>query len=149
MRALAAFLCGALFSVGLVIGGMTLPENVVGFLDFAGEWRPALALVMAGAAGVYAVLYPMVLKRRFPLFAPAFDLPDAAKPDVRLLSGSAAFGVGWGLGGFCPGPAVTALGTGAKEPFVFLGALAAGIALYQLASRSKVPAGDDRTGACG
>ncbi|MBI3297002.1 MAG: YeeE/YedE family protein [Elusimicrobia bacterium] len=148
MRALAAFAAGAMFSVGLTLGGMTDPANVVGFLDFFGAWRPALALVMAGAVGVYAALYPLVLKRGAPLFAPAFDLPDKTGLDARLFAGSAAFGAGWGLGGFCPGPALTALGAGAAEAAVFTAALAAGVVLHHFASGDGAPGGAGH-GACG
>lgn len=133
MRALSAFLAGALFSAGLVVAGMTQPANIVGFLDFFGNWKPALALVMGGAVSVYAALYPLVIKRRFPLFAPSFDLPAAAKIDARLLAGAGAFGIGWGLGGFCPGPALAALGAGGSEAAVFSAALAAGVILHHFA----------------
>lgn len=138
-KVLAAFVAGFLFSIGLVITGMTHPENIVGFLDFFGNWRPELALVMAGAVGVYAVLYPLVLKRRFPLFAPAFDLPVVTKIDARLLIGAAAFGIGWGLGGFCPGPALTALGAGAVQAAVFVAALGVGVVLHHFAYKSGAP----------
>ncbi|MFI5360377.1 MAG: DUF6691 family protein [Elusimicrobiota bacterium] len=131
MRLFAAFAAGFLFSVGLVLGGMTRPENVVGFLDFFGSWRPALALVMAGAVGVYAALFPLIVKRRAPLFAPVFELPGALKPDRRLFIGASAFGVGWGLAGFCPGPALVVLGAGAREAAIFTAAMAAGIILYR------------------
>ena len=147
-RALAAFAAGLLFSAGLVISGMTMPQNVVGFLDFFGDWKPALAFVMAGAVGVYAVFYPLVLKRRVPLFAPAFDLPDAAALDLRLFVGASAFGVGWGIGGFCPGPALTALGAGAVEAAVFAAAMAAGVFLHHCAFRSGTP-GVETSSSCG
>ena len=147
-RALAAFAAGLLFSAGLVISGMTMPQNVVGFLDFFGNWKPALAFVMAGAVGVYAVFYPLVLKRRVPLFAPAFDLPDAAKIDARLIVGSAAFGVGWGLGGFCPGPALAAMGAGAAQAALFAAALMAGVVLHHFAFQSGAPGAEGRN-ACG
>jgi len=120
-----------------------MPENIVGFLDFFGHWKPALAGVMGGALGVYALLYPLVLKRKVPLFAPSFDLPGPGKPSARLLTGAALFGVGWGLSGVCPGPAVAALVTGAREAVVFAVALAAGISLFHLAFRPGDP------GSCG
>ena len=148
MRSLSAFAAGILFSAGLVLAGMTKPENVVGFLDFFGEWKPALGLVMAGAVGVYAALFPLVLGRRVPLFAPAFDLPDASKPDSRLFIGAAAFGAGWGLGGFCPGPALVALGAGAPEAALFAAAMAAGVVLHHAAFGSGAPGGEDPN-ACG
>ncbi|MBI5201435.1 MAG: YeeE/YedE family protein [Elusimicrobia bacterium] len=147
-RSAAAFAAGLLFAAGLIISGMTQPANVVGFLDFFGDWKPALAFVMAGAVGVYASLYPIVLKRRVPLFAPAFDLPDATGVDARLIVGSAAFGAGWGLGGFCPGPALVALGSGAAEAGVFAAAMGAGVLLHHLAFQSGAPGGEGHN-ACG
>lgn len=148
MRTLAAFFAGVLFAVGLVVSGMTQPANIIGFLDFFGAWKPALALVMAGGVGVYAALYPLVLKRRFPLFAPAFDLPDAAKIDARLLAGAAAFGAGWGLSGFCPGPALVALGSGAAPAAVFASAMGVGVTLHHFAYRSGEP-GAEGYSTCG
>ena len=149
MRSLAAFVAGVLFAIGLVLGGMTRPENVVGFLDFFGNWKPALAFVMAGAVGVYAALFPLVLKRRFPLFAPAFDLPNASRFDARLFIGASAFGVGWGLGGFCPGPAFVVFGAGAQEAAIFVAAMAAGVVLHQYAFQSGASGGGEGRDACG
>ena len=139
-RAASAFAAGALFSVGLIVAGMTVPGNIVGFLDFFGQWKPALALVMAGAVGVYAALYPRVLKRRSPLLSPAFELPEPSKIDARLLVGASAFGIGWGLGGFCPGPALATLGAGAAQGALFVGAMAAGIVLHHLACKPSAAA---------
>lgn len=148
MRFLASFAAGLLFSSGLSIGGMTSPENIVGFLDFFGNWKPDLAFVMAGAVGVYAALFPLALKRRCPLFAPAFELPEAKRPDGRLFVGAAAFGAGWGLGGFCPGPALTALGMGARQAAVFAAAMMAGVVLHHFAVQGGAPGAEDRD-ACG
>ncbi len=147
MKSLAAFAAGFLFSAGLALGGMTVPQNVVGFLDFFGHWNPALAFVMAGAVGVYAALFPLVIKKGAPLWAPAFELPKPSKPDARLFVGSAAFGAGWGLAGFCPGPALVTLGTGAAQAAIFIMAMAAGIVLHHFASRSA--ASDGGPQACG
>jgi len=127
---------------------MTFPANIVGFLDFFGEWKPALAFVMAGAVGVYAALYPLVLKRRAPLFEPDFDVPSAAAVDIRLLAGAAAFGVGWGIGGFCPGPSLVALGAGARDAIVFVSSMCAGIWLHRLALRGGAPQ-EESSGSCG
>lgn len=148
MKTVSAFLAGLLFSVGLIIGGMTLPINIVGFLDFFGEWRPALAFVMAGALGTYAALYPLVMKRRAPLFSLKFEIPSKKTIDRRLLVGAAVFGIGWGIAGFCPGPSIVALGTGAKEALVFFAAMMAGIVLYRVASQAGPSAGDD-SNSCG
>lgn len=149
MRTLAAFAAGLLFAAGLTLGGMTDPANIVGFLDFFGAWKPALALVMGGAVGVYAALYPLILKRRVPLLAPAFDLPDAKRPNARLFIGAAAFGVGWGIAGICPGPAAVALAGGRAEAIVFAASLAAGIGLFHVAFRCGDPAAGDGPSSCG
>ena len=127
---------------------MTLPRNIVGFLDFFGDWKPALAFVMAGAVGVYAVLYPLVLRRKAPLFAPSFDLPGKGGFDARLFAGAAAFGAGWGLAGFCPGPALAALGAGAAQAAVFSAAMGVGIVLHHLAFRGG-GSGPNGSGSCG
>jgi uncharacterized membrane protein YedE/YeeE len=148
MRSGAAFVSGLLFAIGLVISGMTMPGNIVGFLDFFGHWKPALALVMVGAVGVYAGLYPLVLRRRIPFFAPAFDLPDVMKVDSRLIVGAATFGVGWGIAGFCPGPALTTLGTGAAEAVIFVAAMATGVILFHCTFQSGAP-GAEGHNACG
>lgn len=134
MNLLAAFAAGLLFSIGLVISGMTHPENIVRFLDFFGAWKPDLAFVMVGAVGVYAAFNGLVRKRPAPLFALSFDQPSTKTIDRRLLVGSAAFGIGWGMSGFCPGPALVALGAGATPAFVFVAALGLGIYLHHLAA---------------
>ncbi len=134
MKTFSAFVSGFLFSIGLVISGMTRPNNIIGFLDFFGEWEPALLFVMAGALGVYAALYPLVMKRRSPFFNKKFDIPQTKKLDAKLIVGAAAFGIGWGLGGFCPGPALASLGTGAVDVIVFFASFLVGVFLYRLAS---------------
>ncbi|MBL8714628.1 MAG: YeeE/YedE family protein [Myxococcales bacterium] len=108
---LAAFLLGLLFTAGLALGGMTDPAKVLAFLDTRGAWDPSLAFVMGGAVGVTALAFPFVLRRRAPVFEPSFSLPKAAEIDARLIGGSALFGLGWGLSGLCPGPALVALVT--------------------------------------
>ncbi len=133
MKTVSAFLAGVLFAAGLVISGMTQPEYIIGFLDFFGAWNPALAWVMAGAVGVYAAIYPLVMKRRAPLFESAFDVPAKQAIDLKLVIGSAAFGLGWGLNGFCPGPALVALGAGAAPAAVFTAAMVLGIFLHNVA----------------
>jgi hypothetical protein len=105
---------------------------VVGFLDVAGAWDPTLALVMGGALAVTAVAFPVILRRGRPLWADAFWLPTRADLDVRLVAGSALFGIGWGLGGFCPGPALASLALGASGAWIFTAAMAAGMLLHRL-----------------
>ena len=111
-RTLAALACGLLFGLGLAISGMMNPAKVIGFLDVAGDWDPTLAFVMGGALLVAMPAYRMILTRRRPVLAGSFSLPEKARLDAPLTLGSALFGVGWGLVGFCPGPAVAAVVTG-------------------------------------
>ena len=127
---LAAFACGLLFAIGLIAGGMTQPSKVVAFLDVAGAWDPSLALVMGGALATHALLRRFVLRRSRPMFAATFSLPSQVDIDARLLVGAAMFGAGWGLGGFCPGPAIVALGGGMQATLVFVPAMLAGMLLH-------------------
>lgn len=132
-----AFVSGALFAVGLAVGGMTRPGKVIGFLDVAGDWDPSLAFVMAGAVGVNLVLFRVILKRGRPLFAGAFHLPTKKDLDARLVVGAAVFGVGWGLGGYCPGPIVTSLGTLALPALTVALGMALGMALFGLFDKAR------------
>jgi uncharacterized membrane protein YedE/YeeE len=128
MRALiAALFCGALFGAGMVVSDMINPARVLAFLDVAGRWDYSLALVMGGALAVAAAGYRLVLRSPAPLLSERFQLPSARRIDVRLVGGSALFGVGWGIAGFCPGGALPALGTGKAEVFIFVAALVAGL----------------------
>jgi len=127
---LAAFLCGLVFAFGLVAGGMTQPSKVVGFLDFTGAWDPSLALVMGGALGTHTLLRRFVIGRPQPLLASRFAVPTRTDIDSRLMAGAAIFGVGWGLGGFCPGPALVALGGGMNAAMVVVPAMLAGMLLH-------------------
>jgi uncharacterized membrane protein YedE/YeeE len=117
---LIALVSGTLFGVGLVLGGMTLPEKVKGFLDFGGAWDPTLIFVMGGAVGVHAVAYRWVRGRAAPFFSDRFRLPTRKEIDLRLVLGAAIFGVGWGIGGYCPGPAVTSLVSGQVAVVAFV-----------------------------
>jgi len=132
LRMLAALVSGSLFGAGLAVSGMINPEKVLGFLDLAGRWDPTLAFVMGGALLVALPAFRLVLRRESPLLAPRFDLPAKREVDARLILGSAVFGVGWGLGGFCPGPAVAALVTGRGAVIAFVLAMLAGMALHSL-----------------
>ncbi|MGC1951892.1 MAG: DUF6691 family protein [Gammaproteobacteria bacterium] len=124
------FLAGVLFAVGLGISGMTLPQKVLAFLDFAGDWDPSLLLVMITSAGVYLLLHRWVLKRSRPVFDQAFHVPTRQDIDQPLVAGAALFGIGWGLVGFCPGPAMTALVTGQTKVLIFFVSLAVGMYVY-------------------
>lgn len=135
----AAFGAGLLFAIGLAISGMTHPRKVVGFLDptrgaRGGNlgWDPSLAFVMLGAIAVGLVAFRLILRRSRPLFAAGFALPTMRNIDARLVVGAALFGLGWGLGGFCPGPAVVTLVTGAVPVLVFVAAMLAGMALFDV-----------------
>lgn len=126
--AVLAAAAGALFALGLVIGGMTIPAKVTGFLDVGGAWDPQLAFVMVAAIAVYAPALRWIRGRR-PLAAARFQWPTARAIDARLVGGAALFGIGWGLAGYCPGPALVALAGGGLPVLVFVAALVLGIAL--------------------
>jgi uncharacterized membrane protein YedE/YeeE len=134
---LSAFAAGCLFGVGLWLSGLASPQKVLGFLDVAGDWDPSLGLVMAGAVAVTSAAFGAILRRRAPLLAPRFDLPERKDIDGRLVAGAAIFGVGWGLAGYCPGPALTALSNLSLEPFVFVAAMIAGGLAYGVAGRRE------------
>lgn len=131
----AALGSGVLFGVGLVVAGMTSPAKVIGFMDVTGEWDPTLALVMAGAIAACFVTSRLVLRgRTAPLFDTRFHVPSRKDLDPRLLSGAALFGVGWGLAGVCPGPALVDLGNGHVASLLFVLAMAAGAWVEQAAT---------------
>lgn len=130
-RPVGAFLAGVVFAIGLGISGMTRPSKVVGFLDVLGDWDPSLAFVMIGAIGTHLVLFRVIVRRRAPLAGDAFRVPTRRDLTPALLGGSAIFGVGWGLGGYCPGPALVSLPTGSAGVLVFVAAMAAGVFLHR------------------
>jgi len=134
MRNVVAVVAGFVFAVGLAIGGMTKPAKVVGFLDFTGRWDASLLFVMAGAVAVHFVLYRLILKRKTPIFDEKFHLPTRRDLDGRLLVGAALFGLGWGLGGFCPGPALTGIASGANA-LVFVAAMLVAMWLFDVRAR--------------
>jgi uncharacterized membrane protein YedE/YeeE len=134
MKLLTAFLSGLLFGVGLIVSGMTNPAKVQGFLDLAGTWDPSLAFVMAGAILVALVAFRIAGRRERSLLGEAMRLPAARHVDRRLVVGGIAFGVGWGLAGYCPGPALASVAGGGK-PLVFTLSLVAGMALFELFER--------------
>jgi uncharacterized membrane protein YedE/YeeE len=127
MRLISTYLIGLMFGIGIVVSGMANPAKVLNFFDVAGPWDPSLAFVMGGAVIVALLGYRVVLRRPAPLLDARFHLPDNPRIDARLLGGSALFGVGWGIAGFCPGGALPALGTGRIEVLAFTAALIAGI----------------------
>lgn len=127
MRLMTAFLIGLIFGLGIAVSGMINPAKVLNFFDLAGTWDPSLAFVMAGALAIAIPGYRLVLARPAPAFENGFQLPDTRVIDRRLILGSATFGVGWGIAGFCPGGALPAIGTGDPTVFLFLAALIAGL----------------------
>ena len=134
------FVIGLIFGLGLLISGMSDPAKVLNFLDLAGigsgSWDPSLGFVMAGAVAVTSAGFARVLRRPRPLLGERFHLPIGQELDLRILSGPAIFGVGWGLAGFCPGPAFTALGFGSPAAVIFVAAMMAGMLLARwLANR--------------
>ena len=124
---LTALLSGLVFGLGLVISGMSNPAKIQNFLDIAGTWDPSLAFVMGGAVFVTSIGYRLILKQPAPKFAAAFALPTRRDIDTPLIAGAALFGLGWGLGGFCPGPAFTALPLGDSGTLAFVPAMLAGM----------------------
>lgn len=136
---IAAYVAGLVFGLGLVVAGMADPGKVKGFLDLAGAWDPSLAFVMGGAIAVGAVAFGIARKRTASFLGAAMHLPTARDIDRRLMAGSALFGIGWGLAGFCPGPAIVALGTGEPRAVVFVLAMVAGMAIYEVLSGGTHP----------
>jgi uncharacterized membrane protein YedE/YeeE len=130
---LVAFVSGALFAVGLAVAGMTQPAKVVGFLDVAGSWDASLAFVMVGAIAVFSTLSRLATKRSTPLWSARFQLPTRRDIELKLVLGSALFGVGWGLSGYCPGPGITSLATGSAQALTFVAAMAAGMLVFEWA----------------
>ena len=130
MKNYAMFLWGLLFALGMGISGMMQPGKVIGFLDILGDWDPSLMMVMAAAVTVYFTLSRTVLRRNVPVFEQKFALPTRMDIDKRLVAGAALFGLGWGLGGFCPGPALATMVTGNSSVLVFVLSMSAGMFLY-------------------
>lgn len=137
MQALIALIAGLLFGIGLLLSGMANPTKVIGFLDLAGSWDPSLALVMAGAIGAALPAFTMARKRSTAWAGCALALPSATQIDAPLVLGSLTFGVGWGLAGYCPGPALVSLGTGSVPAVVFVLAMIAGMAIHAWLTRPR------------
>ena len=137
MYAFTALLSGLAFGIGLIVSGMANPAKVLGFLDLAGHWDPSLALVMAGAIAVGAVAFFVAGRRTRSYLDAPMQIPSARNIDRRLVLGSFAFGLGWGLAGFCPGPAIVSLGSGQVKAVVFVAAMLAGMALFELLQRRE------------
>ena len=142
MALLVQFLAGLIFGLGLIVSGMVDPAKVLNFLDLAGHWDPSLAFVMGGALVVTAIGYRLVLRRPRPLLADSFRLPASRRIDARVIVGPAIFGIGWGLAGRCPCPAIASLGIGSPGSLAFVPAMLVG-----MAAARRVLAGRARPGA--
>lgn len=130
MYVLASLLSGLVFGLGLIVSGMANPAKVLGFLDLAGAWDPSLALVMAGAIAVGIFAFLVAKKRTVSFIGAEMNLPTSTTIDRRLVIGSALFGIGWGVAGFCPGPGLVALGMGETKALVFVAAMLLGMAIF-------------------
>jgi uncharacterized protein len=137
---LASFICGLIFGAGLLISGMTQPEKVLGFLDLFGAWDATLAFVMAGAVAVSAIGFALARRRAAPVFAARFSWPERSDIDTPLVAGAVLFGIGWGLVGLCPGPALVNLAGLSWPIVVFVGAMVLGMLGYELWQRRGVRA---------
>ncbi|RII83078.1 YeeE/YedE family protein [Neopusillimonas maritima] len=141
MQRIFEFFIGLVFGLGLILSGMSDPSKVLGFLDLTGLWDPSLAFVMGGAILVGLVAFALARKRTTTFLGGALKLPTSNDIDKRLVIGSLTFGVGWGLAGYCPGPALVSLGSGQSKALIFVVAMLAGMAIYEIAqgktSRSR------------
>jgi uncharacterized membrane protein YedE/YeeE len=137
MAALTALLAGLLFGLGLMVSGMANPAKVLGFLDLAGRWDPSLAFVMAGAIAIGTLAFFFARRRSRSLLGLPMQLPASRQVTLRLVLGSTAFGIGWGLAGFCPGPALVALGAGYPKAVGFVAAMVAGMIVFEVIERAK------------
>ncbi|WP_375170020.1 DUF6691 family protein [Marinobacter sp.] len=135
--AFASLLAGLVFGLGLLISGMANPDKVLGFLDLAGPWDPSLALVMVGAIMVGAIGVAVARRRTLSFLGASISLPTNTRIDKRLVFGSLTFGMGWGLAGFCPGPGLVALGAGELKALVFVAAMVAGMAVFEVIERRR------------
>lgn len=129
---LPGLIVGLLFGAGLAVSGMVDPARVLGFLDVAGAWDPTLAFVLAAAVAPSAIAYAIVRRMKRPVIAEEFCIPQNREVEGRLLTGAAMFGIGWGLAGLCPGPAIAGLVYGYSESWIFVGAMLAGMVLQRL-----------------
>lgn len=140
MQIVVALFVGILFGIGLIVSGMTNPAKVQSFLDLAGHWDPSLGFVMGGAILVGLVAFHYAGKRKRSLLGDTMHLPTATRIDRRLVLGGLAFGAGWGLAGYCPGPALASLAVGGAKPLIFAAAMLAGMGIFELLERSAVTA---------
>ncbi|MFC5497269.1 DUF6691 family protein [Caenimonas terrae] len=143
MPIIVSLFTGLIFGLGLILSGMSNPAKVLGFLDLAGRWDPSLALVMAGAIAVGVLAFALARRRALSVLGLEMRLPTGGPIDARLMGGSAMFGVGWGIAGFCPGPALVALGMGEPKAAAFVAAMLAGMAIFELLERGELRTATD------
>ena len=136
MKVVMSLMVGLLFGLGLILSGMSDPEKVLGFLDLAGRWDPSLAFVMGGAVLVGALVFPFATRRSRSILGDAMRLPTATRIDRRLVLGALTFGVGWGMAGYCPGPALASVAQGGIKPILFVIAMLAGMGVFELRERA-------------
>lgn len=141
MQLLMALFAGLVFGLGLIVSGMTDPSKVTGFLDLAGAWDPSLAFVMGGAIAVGVIAFRVARRRSKAILGGPMERPLARQIDRRLVLGGLTFGVGWGLAGYCPGPALASLATGGAKPLIFTAAMLLGMGIFEIRERfSSAPA---------
>ncbi|MEF8699379.1 MAG: DUF6691 family protein [Candidatus Accumulibacter sp. UW20] len=144
MNLLSALLSGIIFGLGLILAGMANPAKVLGFLDLAGLWDPSLALVMGGSIAVGSIGFALARQRPQSLLGLPMQLPTSRQIDRRLIGGSLVFGVGWGLAGICPGPALILIGYGAQEGLIFVLAMLTGMGVFEIIERRSVAGANDK-----
>ncbi|WP_428851772.1 DUF6691 family protein [Imbroritus primus] len=137
MITVGAFSAGLLFGLGLILSGMSNPAKVLGFLDLAGRWDPSLALVMGGAVAVGSIAFALARRRGRTVLGGPIRLPEATQIDRRLVIGAVLFGMGWGVAGFCPGPAIVGAAAGYAKAWIFMAAMLAGMAVYRFSRFSQ------------
>jgi uncharacterized membrane protein YedE/YeeE len=147
-RLIAAFLGGLVFALGLGVSGMTDANKVIAFLNLAGDWDPSLAFVMVSAIGVHLLLYRLILRRQSPLFSDRFHIPTRRDINPRLVGGAALFGIGWGLGGFCPGPGLVSLMSFGSAAGVFVVFMLGGMLVHKLLGVRDRNAGEPEDATC-
>jgi uncharacterized membrane protein YedE/YeeE len=137
MKIVMALVSGLLFGVGLIVSGMSNPAKVLGFLDLAGNWDPSLAFVMGGAVLVGSLAFPFATRRSKAILGDVMRLPTVTRIDRRLVLGGLTFGVGWGLAGYCPGPALASLAQGGIKPVLFFAAMLVGMAVFEVLEQAR------------